>query len=764
MSSAPPSPNPDFGIGSPFTRPPLPLPSPPSLSSSQNGASYSALPKSWPRSKPASSSIPNHEDVDHHQGAINATTGTTASQPSLPDRIAATALTGTLELLRHVGEATLHTTGALVAPPLHLTRTVVLPNLWAALVDYLASSSPVRLQDWFRIVQSSAYHIYHALQNTEAGHALSQRVWIVAADLVSCLCADSTRQVLVDAMATMVKLADLSLQATLTACRAIDALSSGRCKLLAYDVRAAWAAAVALAADPVTITALAEVTAYLCYALEMEESALAAAAAAASHHGSNRDGTETTATATARTGGMATRSGPQRRRERNIYQNITTTQADTLQGGRSVEDVILGSLGTTGITNNTSNDAAFSDSDDPSTATTPIILNSNILGKSNPKHAGRNSAHEDAATSSLSSAPPRSATAASSNYHEWHHERARRDVNVQALRQGIEERAVRLKAEKHYQSVHLAAAGASAAAVPLVPESTANESMPRIQPNGTAVAPQSNDDTGENLDLEELGVVYTVEEKDPNGTQHNDQAEREQSTNTTQRRRVALTESQSFPADSHTMTDSNDVAQALRDDDPLKESIQDGTSVQQFHRILAEILTAQRDEAIRQTLAGGKDKRTRLPTIGTLRRRPTTTTNASGTTTSMAGRQTTVRDRLAALRAELVTGPSATEMERLNRIKRVLGKEGKMVLVIGAMVVAAIALFWIAFGCYGLYMFFRSTPLPLPHAHVVPSATQEIVVRIIREGATTLGNEDNELKASQADLENVAQCVASVFK
>jgi hypothetical protein len=590
-------------------------------------------------------------------------------------------------------------------------------------------------------------------------------VWIVAADVVSCLCADSTRQVLVDAMATLVKLAEwcatteahnVSLQATLTVCRAIDALSSGRCKLLAYDVRAAWAAAVALAADPVTITALAEVTAYLCYALEMEESALAAAAAAAAAatnaaapfgpQGDN--GT----TATVRTG-LATRSGPQRRRERNYYQNITATQADTLQGGRSVEDVILGSLGTTGMTN------ASSELDDPSTATTPIIYNSN------PKHNGRNTASEEVATtSSLSTVPTGSATAANVDGHEWHHERARRDVNVQALRLGIEERAVRLKAEKHYQSVHLASAAAGANVHP-VPEATTNESMPRLRPNGTAVASQSNDDTGDNLDLEELGVVYTVEDdEDPNDAKQNDKTKRDPSTSTTHRHRVALTESQSFQTDyDHNMADSNE-------DLPHKPTtFQDETSVQQFHRILAEILTAQRDEAVRQTLAGGNDKRTRLPTIGTLRRRPTTSTtavNGSGTTTAMAGRQTTVRDRLAALRAELVTGPSAVEMERLDRIKRVLGKEGKMVLVVGVVVVAAIALFWIAFVCYGLYMFFRSTPLPLPlpHAQVVPSTTQEIVVRIIREGATTLGNEDNELKASQTELENVAQCVASVFK
>jgi hypothetical protein len=583
-------------------------------------------------------------------------------------------------------------------------------------------------------------------------------VWIVAADVVSCLCADSTRQVLVDAMATLVKLAEwcatteahnVSLQATLTVCRAIDALSSGRCKLLAYDVRAAWTAAVALAADPVTITALAEVTAYLCYALEMEESALAAAAAAAAttaaaapHGPRGDDGT----TATVRSG-MATRSGPQRRRERNYYQNITATQADTLQGGRSVEDVILGSLGTTGMTN------ASTELDDPSTATTPIIHNSN------PTHNGRNTAPEDAATtSSLSTAPTGSATAANVDGHEWHHERARRDVNVQALRLGIEERAVRLKAEKHYQSVHLASAATGANVHP-VPAATTNESMPRLRPNGTTVAPQSNDDTGDNLDLEELGVVYTVEnDEDPNDTKQNDQPERDPSTSATHRHRVALTEWQSIQTDNdHNMADSNE-------DLPHKPTtIQDETSVQQFHRILAEILTSQRDEAVRQTLAGGNDKRTRLPTIGTLRRRPTTSTtavNGSGSTTG----HTTVRDRLAALRAELVTGPSAVEMERLDRIKRVLGKEGKMVLVVGVVVVAAIALFWIAFGCYGLYMFFRSTPLLLPHAQVVPSTTQEIVVRIIREGATTLGNEGNELKASQTDLENVAQCVASVFK
>ena len=106
------------------------------------------------------------------------------SDPSLTDRIAESALWSTLEFLKLAGGITLSTTGRLVAPPLHVTRTFILPNLWQASLDAVAHATPERVKDWFRIVSSSFYHFFAVLGKTERGAFFRQRVLVALSDVV----------------------------------------------------------------------------------------------------------------------------------------------------------------------------------------------------------------------------------------------------------------------------------------------------------------------------------------------------------------------------------------------------------------------------------------------------------------------------------------------------------------------------------------------------------------------------------------------------
>ena len=199
---------------------------------------------------------------------------------SIPDRIAATALAGTLELLRVAGGFTLSTTGKLVAPPLHVTRTLLLPHLFAASMDYIQHATPNRVMDWIRLVSTSVHHFITVLVNTDKGKSFWNRMVLFLAHTVECLASDTSRQVLIDGMTCIVRFAEALAtpefetwlhQLATTGCRLVDAFASGRNKQLWHDfTQMVWSAAEVLSA-PETTVAMAEVTAYLCHALEMED-------------------------------------------------------------------------------------------------------------------------------------------------------------------------------------------------------------------------------------------------------------------------------------------------------------------------------------------------------------------------------------------------------------------------------------------------------------------------------------------------------------
>ena len=240
------------------------------------------------------------------------------------------ALFGTIELLKLAGGATLSTTGKIMSPSIQVTTQIIIPALWTAFTDYVHHVASDRLKDWFRIVRSSLYHFITVLKNAHKGIVFRKKIVTVGADVLDCLSSDASRQVIVDGMATMVKLAEALHtpetkafldQLSVLGSRLVDAASSGRNKQLLKDTQEAVWAFCQLASDPSTTLALAEVTACLCHALEMEE-------------------------AVHRNQPIPNHLAAQRRYERNQFQRQTHVDPDMMQDpDTSVEQVILSSLG-----------------------------------------------------------------------------------------------------------------------------------------------------------------------------------------------------------------------------------------------------------------------------------------------------------------------------------------------------------------------------------------------------------------------------------
>jgi hypothetical protein len=111
---------------------------------------------------------------------------------------------GALEALNVTAGWTLST----MAPPLQMTKNILLPGLLALFIDTMDSVTPPRVKDWFRILSSSVYHLLSVLRSTSRGKIFSDQFVLVLQDIVQAMSAPESRQVLVDGMACSVKLAD----------------------------------------------------------------------------------------------------------------------------------------------------------------------------------------------------------------------------------------------------------------------------------------------------------------------------------------------------------------------------------------------------------------------------------------------------------------------------------------------------------------------------------------------------------------------------
>ncbi|CAB9527004.1 expressed unknown protein [Seminavis robusta] len=253
---------------------------------------------------------------------------------SLAGRLGNSALASTLEILKLAGGATLHTTGTILSPSLELTKNVILPNLLGSAADYLSQVSPQRLKDWFRIFSASIHHLIAVIVSTERGSIFRHKVVRVGGNVVDVACSDTSRQVLMDGMAAFIKLNEAMHtpefksfleQTSVLGCRVVDAAANGENKKLIHNVvDLAWSG-VELVNDPATTVAFAEVAAYLCYALEMEDTAIHAIAKERSE---------------------INRTAAEKRRERDHFQAATYQDMYLLNDpNATVEEVILSAFG-----------------------------------------------------------------------------------------------------------------------------------------------------------------------------------------------------------------------------------------------------------------------------------------------------------------------------------------------------------------------------------------------------------------------------------
>ncbi|KAL3927620.1 MAG: hypothetical protein SGBAC_013012 [Bacillariaceae sp.] len=182
-----------------------------------------------------------------------------------------------LDGLNTAAGATLSTTGQLIAPPLHVTKTVILPSLLSLFVDALDTVAPQRLKDWFRIWSSSIDHLVSVIRSTNGGKHFASSFLQVMQDIALVSSAPETRNILIDTMAFGVKIFDalnteevrlLIDHVALLACRMVDVAASGRTKQLFHSIKGLVQNGIEMGSDPAATLAFAEVTAHLCYALE----------------------------------------------------------------------------------------------------------------------------------------------------------------------------------------------------------------------------------------------------------------------------------------------------------------------------------------------------------------------------------------------------------------------------------------------------------------------------------------------------------------
>ena len=400
----------------------------------------SNMTRSSPPNK-SSGSDPSHRRQPHHRPnnrvVQDDVPSPTAAGPSLPDQVLASAVAGTVEFLKVAGGWTLTATGKVVAPPLHITRTVVLPQLWQATVQVLGQATPQRVQDWLRIFQLALVQFMAVLGSTDSGSEFRHRLVLVLGDVLDCLSSTATRQVVVDLTASVVSLGQalytpemkqFGQQWTIALTRILQVLSSGRVQQALLDGHELWWATCAVWADPQTTAAVAEVTAYLCYALEMEDALLDGAAGRGFDTDQNAEQARRTK-----------RKQQRRRQHRGAYQQTTYHDRVLLRNPHTtVEEAILSSLGVSDQPKKDCHVPGFSASSNERLFTQgdsgPVCPNDD-----NDQDSCSATHDKDTTTASLNDYPghyddPRSV--ANSSAIHWD-ERARNNVHVDYLRNQI---------------------------------------------------------------------------------------------------------------------------------------------------------------------------------------------------------------------------------------------------------------------------------------------------------------------------------------
>jgi hypothetical protein len=615
-------------------------------------------------------------------------------------------MAGTLELLKMAGGVTLSTTGKLASPPLHVTRTVLLPALWQTLADYLTSVTPLRVKDWFRILWSSVHHIISVIGNTNKGKIFQNKLCTVSGGLLDCVSSDVSRQALMDGMASVVKLNEalhtpqvkaLLEQLSVLACRLVDVAASGRNKKLLHNVSdAAWAG-LELMSDPSCTLALAEVTAYLCYALEMEDAL-------------HREEVVP----------VDRKRAAQRRHERNAYQKQTYVDPNlTTDANSTVEQVLLSSLGeiTTGR-----DEASF-----PSN----VILNTHGEQSApvSEKDWLQGEAEEEV------------------DGFNWA-ERAKDDIDLPLLHERITARAAELQRQR--------AAQRKSAFIAQQEQNPTQEDPPK----GRQSVRRHDDD------IEEI-IVATVDENDNNAVEYHveeTRGEEDQGESPTTR-----TPGNAKSKKRDLEYENRETQQKQNDDEiqdwllengetppppvtPVGGRVGEESASGCFYRRLDEIMLKKRAEAVTDILNRHADgKLSWFPKAAA----------AAGAGNEHG--QDTIKNRVAAMRSEIGVGRQQRKLAKQQK------KAAARTISIGEMMFGVVTLFWFVLGLYGFYalVFSRSTALPVAMSR--SNVPQEIVIRIVRE-VVHVGADGNVIQSdqypplSEKTVDDVAACVARAME
>jgi hypothetical protein len=331
-------------------------------------------------------------------------------------------------------------------------------------------------------------------------------------------------------------------------CRLVDAASNSQNKKLIHDLAdLAWSA-VELVNDPATTVAFAEVAAYLCYALEMEDAAVHAIAKERSE---------------------INKMAAERRRERDHYQTATYQEQYLLKDpNATVEEVILSAFGaiqrsveeaklqTGAFSGNDIPGSVVVGSDDEESERQPVTLPPQIAttNKGTTGTGAGDDEHEDVALE----------TTGRMGDH---------DVDVALLREKI---------TKHSQSQRLEQLKA------LNKQGAVETATPKVAPIRQASA-MTDDSDDEKIDIEELSSILKDEEAKRQGTTKLLQYEQGSEP---QHHSVEVNEPMPIPTTSR----------------PDRSVPLDGESpVTHFYRVLDEILKSERNVVMASVAADGEE-------------------------------------------------------------------------------------------------------------------------------------------------------------
>jgi hypothetical protein len=126
---------------------------------------------------------------------------------------------------------------------------------------------------------------------------------------------------------------------------------------------------------------------------------------------------------------------------------------------------------------------------------------------------------------------------------------------------------------------------------------------------------------------------------------------------------------------------------------------------------------------------------------------------AVGATIERVPVQDTIKQRLAKIRAEVSSGLSKEELNKLNQVETIV-REHHVLATLTLVTIFFIVFAWIGFGCYGVYVFFNpsvksSWQMAKSALAKLSLVRQEMVVRTVRTVVHV--NEDGTIISQGAD-------------